>query len=289
MPNKQIMENNYRYAFQGQELDPETGMEAFQLRLWDGRIGRWLTVDPYEQHFSPYIGMGNNPVNRIDPDGGWDGSGDGIPSILSGNYQDPVTVMGPQNSIFASTIQLPEVVVFAYRCKTKPSFNKDGGMPRMSFPIIINGGNNYSISIKGIAFLAQREGTILHPYNDSKGFATIGIGHLIAKRNVNSQDKLDWAWLNTGEEAKALFNKDLKTVYEPAINKMVKVKLTPYQYDAIVSFTYNVGVHGLKISKFLNELNKGNYNGELMLNFHKPSSIIGRRVKEVNLFNNGQY
>jgi uncharacterized protein (TIGR02594 family) len=61
---------NYRYAFQGQELDTETNMEAFQLRLWDGRIGRWLSPDPMGQYASPYLGMGNNPVSMIDPDGG---------------------------------------------------------------------------------------------------------------------------------------------------------------------------------------------------------------------------
>lgn len=73
MPNKQITDNNYRYNFQGQEKDPETGMEAFELRLWDGRLGRWLSVDPMDQYNSPYLGMGNNPVSRIDPDGGYDG------------------------------------------------------------------------------------------------------------------------------------------------------------------------------------------------------------------------
>ncbi|WP_034246350.1 RHS repeat domain-containing protein, partial [Aquimarina atlantica] len=52
------------------ELDPETGKEAFQLRLWDARIGRWLTTDPYGQYASPYLGMGNNPMNLVDPDGG---------------------------------------------------------------------------------------------------------------------------------------------------------------------------------------------------------------------------
>ncbi len=64
--------SNYRFAFQGQELDQETGMEAFKLRLWDGRIGRWLNPDPYGQHYSPYLGMGNNPISSIDPDGGWE-------------------------------------------------------------------------------------------------------------------------------------------------------------------------------------------------------------------------
>ncbi len=47
-------------------------MEAFQLRLWDGRIGRWLSPDPKHQYASPYLGMGNNPISRIDPDGGDD-------------------------------------------------------------------------------------------------------------------------------------------------------------------------------------------------------------------------
>jgi RHS repeat-associated protein len=70
MPNKTTTDGNYRYAFQGQEKDSETGMEAFELRLWDGRLGRWLTVDPYGQYFSPYLGMGNNPISITDPTGG---------------------------------------------------------------------------------------------------------------------------------------------------------------------------------------------------------------------------
>ena len=78
MPNRNI-EGNYRYKFQGQEKDSETGKEAFELRLWDGRIGRWLTVDPYGQYHSPYLGMGNNPVSRVDPDGGKDGRCTGCP------------------------------------------------------------------------------------------------------------------------------------------------------------------------------------------------------------------
>ncbi|WP_421804881.1 leucine-rich repeat domain-containing protein [Flagellimonas sp.] len=71
MPNRTLLgPEGYRYAFQGQEKDPETGKEAFQLRLWDSRIGRWLTTDPYGQHSSPYLGMRNNPMATVDPDGG---------------------------------------------------------------------------------------------------------------------------------------------------------------------------------------------------------------------------
>jgi len=69
MPNRNL-EGNYRYKYQGQEKDPETGKEAFELRLWDSRIGRWLTPDPYGEFSSPYVGMGNNPITTIDIDGG---------------------------------------------------------------------------------------------------------------------------------------------------------------------------------------------------------------------------
>ena len=45
---------------------------SFELRDWDPVIGRWLAPDPMGQYASPYLGMGNSPVNRIDPDGGFD-------------------------------------------------------------------------------------------------------------------------------------------------------------------------------------------------------------------------
>lgn len=63
------------YGYQGEFAEDETeetGYVAFELRNYDAVIGRWLSTDPYGQYASPYVGMGNNPVNRIDLDGGWD-------------------------------------------------------------------------------------------------------------------------------------------------------------------------------------------------------------------------
>ena len=37
--------------------------------MYDSRIGRWTSIDPARQFASPYVGMGNNPVNGVDPDG----------------------------------------------------------------------------------------------------------------------------------------------------------------------------------------------------------------------------
>jgi len=68
-------ESIYRYSYQGQyaERDLETGWNAFELRQFDPVIGRWITIDPLRQYWSPYNGMGNDPVNNIDPTGGEDG------------------------------------------------------------------------------------------------------------------------------------------------------------------------------------------------------------------------
>ncbi|MFV0572060.1 MAG: RHS repeat-associated core domain-containing protein [Xanthomarina gelatinilytica] len=73
MPNRNV-EGGYRYGYQGGHAEKEgelgQGINSFELRLWDSRIGRWLTPDPYKQHASLYLGMGNNPINGIDVDGG---------------------------------------------------------------------------------------------------------------------------------------------------------------------------------------------------------------------------
>lgn len=46
-------------------------MQEFELRMYDPKIGRWTTTDPYNQYASPYVGMGNDPVMGVDPDGGF--------------------------------------------------------------------------------------------------------------------------------------------------------------------------------------------------------------------------
>jgi RHS repeat-associated protein len=57
----------YRYAYQGQfaERNSITQNLDFMLRSYDPRIGRFTTPDPFAQDFSPYSGMGNNPVAMV--------------------------------------------------------------------------------------------------------------------------------------------------------------------------------------------------------------------------------
>ncbi|WP_288882447.1 RHS repeat-associated core domain-containing protein [Pedobacter panaciterrae] len=68
-----LANSDYRYGYQGQyaEVDKETGWNNFDLRMYDPGIGRWMSTDPAGQFYSPYVGMGNNPVSSVDPDGGY--------------------------------------------------------------------------------------------------------------------------------------------------------------------------------------------------------------------------
>ncbi|HVK96574.1 MAG TPA: RHS repeat-associated core domain-containing protein, partial [Flavisolibacter sp.] len=50
--------------------DGGVGWNDFALRNYDAQIGRWVQQDPFDEFASPYLGMGNDPVNSIDPSGG---------------------------------------------------------------------------------------------------------------------------------------------------------------------------------------------------------------------------
>lgn len=73
MEGREITDEFYRYGYQGQysEENAVTGWNEFELRMYDARFGRWLSVDPADQYASPYVSMGNNPTIAIDTDGQW--------------------------------------------------------------------------------------------------------------------------------------------------------------------------------------------------------------------------
>jgi len=66
----------YRYGFNGKENDNEVKGEGNQIdfgeRMYDSRVGRWLSLDPLQKKypsFSPYVAFGNSPIIMKDPDG----------------------------------------------------------------------------------------------------------------------------------------------------------------------------------------------------------------------------
>jgi RHS repeat-associated protein len=76
LPNRNESGDEYRYGFQGQEKDDEVSGNSnsydFGARLYNPRVGRWLSRDPADKSFpwqSPYVSMDNNPVLKMDPIG----------------------------------------------------------------------------------------------------------------------------------------------------------------------------------------------------------------------------
>jgi len=116
------------------------------------------------------------------------------------------------------------------------------------------------ISNDGITHLIKLEGGVqLKRYNDlakDKGHCTIGVGHLIHKGVCNGQVPSEKPYLKgiSLKKAKELLKNDL-VIAESAINGSITAPLTQNQYDALVSFVFNVGATAFKYSTLRKYLN----------------------------------
>lgn len=115
-----------------------------------------------------------------------------------------------------------------------------------------------TISEKGIALIKKFEGFIPNLYNDPVGHCTIGYGTLLHKGNCNGTEPEEFKSGVTEQRATELLTEEVNRFTE-AINSNVQVSLNQNQFDALVSFVYNVGAGAFKGSTLLKELNKGNY------------------------------
>ena len=110
------------------------------------------------------------------------------------------------------------------------------------------------ISKQGLELIKEFEGVRLESYKCPAGIWTIGIGHTSAAGAPDVKPGMKI----TLQEAYDILNRDLDQ-YEDAVSKFVKVPLTQNQFDALVSFVYNVGVGAFQKSTLLKKLNAGQY------------------------------
>jgi RHS repeat-associated protein len=98
-------QNAYQYKYNGKELQ-ESGMYDYGARLYMPDLGKWGVVDPlaeFQQSFSPYAYVYNNPIRLTDPSGML-GSGGGDPEE---EPQIPSEKFGTDNN----PIQIEEIVL----------------------------------------------------------------------------------------------------------------------------------------------------------------------------------
>lgn len=98
-------------------------------------------------------------------------------------------------------------------------------------------------STRGLIELANYEALSNQIYLDSVNVRTIGIGMTVSEMtNIN---KLPWNYTITDKQAVDQYVQALKK-YENAVKKVLKVKVTQNEFDALVSITYNIGTGNTK-------------------------------------------
>ena len=151
------------------------------------------------------------------------------------------------------------------------------------------------ISDAGLDFITRHEGLKTKLYNDPANHCTIGVGHLVHKGPCNGGEKAEFRDGLTQEEARLLLRSDANVAIT-AINRLVQVPLEQHQFDALVSFTFNVGTGAFEKSTLLKKLNEGNYD-EIRAELGKwvkgggkilPGLQV-RRTAEANLFDTAAY
>lgn len=106
------------------------------------------------------------------------------------------------------------------------------------------------ITQDGLDLIKRFEGFSPTVYICPAGYPTIGYGHLVRD---HEQDQYQQGI--TEQEAEDLLRRDVQ-VAERAVLRLIDVPLTDGQYDALVSFTFNLGPGALQRSTLRRKVNR---------------------------------
>lgn len=139
-----------------------------------------------------------------------------------------------------------------------------------------------NISQNGIELIKKFEGCRLEAYKCPAGILTIGYGHTGSE--VHLGQKI------TQEQAEKYLKQDI-TIHSNNVSRLVKAPLNQNQFDALVSFEYNVGYGNFTSSTMLKLLNQKKYT-EAAAQFGRwvyankkiLQGLVKRRAAEKELF-----
>ena len=153
------------------------------------------------------------------------------------------------------------------------------------------------MSQHGLSLLEQWEGFKLQVYRDSAGLPTIGVGHLLTRSELTSGkiiiNGVPVKYTNglTQQQVNDLLAQDVRPAAQ-AVSESVKVALNQNQFDALASFTFNVGIAAFRGSTLLRLLNQGQYDQvpAQLLRWTRSGGqvvpgLLNRRQNEIKLWN----
>ena len=143
------------------------------------------------------------------------------------------------------------------------------------------------VSDKCMKMIIHHEGVRLRPYKCPAGLWTVGVGHLIGDGKTLPDD---WNRTFTMEEVNEILKKDLNR-FEKGVLRLCPNGLTQSRFDALVSFSFNVGLGNLQRSSVRMRHNRGDYDGaaEAFLMWTKAAGrvlpgLVKRRQDERSLY-----
>ena len=124
------------------------------------------------------------------------------------------------------------------------------------------------VSKKLIEMLKHHEGVRFRPYRCPAVLWTVGVGHVIdpAHIGVKLEDRKNlpipagWDRTLTVAEVDDILAKDLER-FERGVERLCPAGLTQPRFDALVSFSFNVGLGNLQRSTLRMRHNRGDYTG----------------------------
>ena len=125
------------------------------------------------------------------------------------------------------------------------------------------------ISPKALKMIAHHEGTRLKPYRCPAALHTIGVGHVLYPEQgaMKMEDRLKFQLkpednrLFTREEINAILAQDLERFKRGVLKYCPSAGSRQNWMDALVSFSFNVGLGTLQRSTLRQKHNRGDYEG----------------------------
>ncbi|MBU9575122.1 lysozyme [Burkholderia multivorans] len=111
------------------------------------------------------------------------------------------------------------------------------------------------VTEEGLNLIKRFEGFSPTIYICPAGYPTIGYGHVVL-----AHEREQFAAGITQNDATAILRKDVG-IAERAVVRLISVPLTDGQFDALVSFTFNLGAGALQRSTLRRKVNRGEHEG----------------------------
>lgn len=143
------------------------------------------------------------------------------------------------------------------------------------------------VSDECLAMIKHHEGVRFKPYRCPAGLWTVGVGHLIGDGKSLPPE---WNRSFSTDEVDSILAADLRR-FERGVLRLCPVSLTQGQFDALVSFAFNVGLGGLQRSQVRMKTNRGDRSGaaKAFMNWTKAGGrvlpgLVRRRRDEAALY-----